>query len=307
MLTALAVGIGVAVGLVLLGNWLVVNASLRPPRTPLFLSPRDLNLPYQNVSFPSRDGVRLLGWWIPASEPRGVAILCHGYLMNRCEPLPIARVLWQAGFHCLVFDFRASGKSDGHLCTIGDLERLDVLAAVDFAERTAPGLPIVVYGASMGAVAAILAAAEDERIRAVVADSGYARLSDAIRDWWQGSLGSGVALLLRPSLWVGMLITRRSPYRVAPEAVIGRIAPRPILIIHGTHDYLITPRHAERLYAAAGEPRMLWWAEGSQHAQARFDHPDTFYATVLRFFLEAVESSKIEKEPVPSLLPPPSP
>jgi hypothetical protein len=46
MLTALAVGIGVAVGLVLLGNWLVVNASLRPPRTPLFLSPRDLNLPY---------------------------------------------------------------------------------------------------------------------------------------------------------------------------------------------------------------------------------------------------------------------
>jgi fermentation-respiration switch protein FrsA (DUF1100 family) len=147
----------------------------------------------------------------------------------------------------------------------------------------------------MGAVAAILAAAEDERIRAVVADSGYARLSDAIRDWWRGSLGSGVALLLKPSLLVGMLITRRSPYRVAPEAVIGRIAPRPILIIHGTHDYLITPRHAERLYAAAAEPRMLWWAEGSQHAQARFDHPDTFYATVLRFFLEAVESSKIEK------------
>jgi hypothetical protein len=41
--------------------------------------------------------------------------------------------------------------------------------------------------------------------------------------------------------------------------------------------------------------------------QARFDHPDTFYATVLRFFLEAVESSKIQKEPVPSPLPPPSP
>jgi uncharacterized protein len=57
------------------------------------------------------------------------------------------------------------------------LERLDVLSAVDFATRTAPDLPVVVYGASMGGAAAILAAAEDTRIRAVVADSAYARLN----------------------------------------------------------------------------------------------------------------------------------
>jgi len=85
-----------------------------------------------------------------------------------------------------------------------------------------------------------------------------------------------------------MAITRRSPHRVAPEERIGKLAPRPVLIIHGTRDYLITPRHAERLYQAAGEPRALWWAEGSEHAQARFDHPDAFYPLVVNFFLEAI-------------------
>lgn len=289
MLTTLLIALGVALGMVLIGNWVVVQASLRPPRTPLFLSPRDLDLPCEEVCFPARDGVRLRGWWIPADEPRAIAILCHGYLMNRCEPLPIARHLHPHGFHCLVFDFRASGKSEGRLCTIGDMERLDVLGAVDFALGKAPNLPVVVYGASMGAVAAILAAADDERIWAVVADSGYARLSDAIRDWWRGSLGAGVAWLLKPSLWIGMLITRRSPYRVAPEEQIGKIAPRPVLIIHGTHDPLITPRHAERLYRAAGEPRTLWWADGSGHTQARFDNPDAFYPLVVNFFIDAIQ------------------
>ena len=135
MWLAIVVGVGLALGVLLLVNYLATRATLRPPRTPFFITPRDLGLPYQNVAFPSRDGIRLHGWWLPAPKPVGIAILCHGYLMNRCEPLPVARELWQAGFHCLVFDFRAMGKSEGDLCTIGDLERLDVLSAVDFATR----------------------------------------------------------------------------------------------------------------------------------------------------------------------------
>ncbi|GBC90586.1 Monoacylglycerol lipase [bacterium HR14] len=290
MLEVVLAGIGAGVGVLLLGNYLVVRASLSPPRTPFFLTPRDLGLPFQHVAFPSRDGVRLQGWWIPAPKPIGVAILCHGYLMNRCEPLPVAKALWEVGFHCLVFDFRASGKSEGKITTIGDLERLDVLSAVDLAERTAPGLPIVVYGASMGAAAALLAAAEDTRIRAVVADSAYARLSDAIEDWWRGSMGNGAALLLKPSQWIGTLLTRRSPQQVAPEEVVAQIAPRPLLIIHGTHDRLITPRHAQRLFERAGEPKRLWWAEGCEHVQARFERPDEFYPLVVEFMLNAIKT-----------------
>jgi len=267
MLEVVLAGLGAGVGVLLLGNYLVVRASLSPPRTPFFLTPRDLGLPFQHVAFPSRDGVRLQGWWIPAPKPIGVAILCHGYLMNRCEPLPVAKALWEVGFHCLVFDFRASGKSEGKITTIGDLERLDVLSAVDLAERTAPGLPIVVYGASMGAAAALLAAAEDTRIRAVVADSAYARLSDAIEDWWRGSMGNGAALLLKPSQWIGTLLTRRSPQQVAPEEVVAQIAPRPLLMINGKGDNIVPKECTERLFAAANQPKEILWLEGGHFPQ----------------------------------------
>lgn len=290
----LLVGVGLTLGVWLLGNYLAAWASLRPPRTPFFMTPRDLGLPYQTVAFPSRDGVRLQGWWMPAPKPIGIAILCHGYLMNRCEPLPVARELWRVGFHCLVFDFRAMGKSEGGLCTIGDKERLDVLSAVDFATRVAPGLPVVVYGASMGGAAALLAAAEDPRICAVAADSAYARLDEAVKDWWRSALGKA-SPLLHPTLWLGSLITRQSPRKVAPEAVIGQIAPRPVLLMHGTRDQLIPPYHAERLYQAAREPKQLWWAEGCEHVQARYECPDEFYAVLVRFMLQAVNHAEAGK------------
>ncbi|MDW8106931.1 MAG: alpha/beta hydrolase [Armatimonadota bacterium] len=290
----LIAGIGLAIGVWLLGNYLAVRASLRPPRTPFFMTPRDLGMPYQSVAFPSRDGVRLHGWWIPAPKPIGVAILCHGYLMNRCEPLPVAKELWKVGFHCLVFDFRAMGQSEGDLCTIGDRERLDVLSAVDFVARTAPGLPIVAYGSSMGGAAVLLAAAEDPRICAVAADSAYARLDQAVKDWWRSALGKA-SPLLHATLWLGMLITRRSPRKVAPEDVIAQIAPRPVLLMHGTHDQLVPTYHAERLYRAAREPKQLWWAEGCEHVQARYERPDEFYTVLTQFMLKAVNAPEIGK------------
>ncbi|MCS6923800.1 MAG: hypothetical protein NZM10_05420, partial [Fimbriimonadales bacterium] len=93
MWLAVVVAVGVALGVLLLVNYLATRATLRPPRTPFFMTPRDMGLPYQNVAFPSRDGIRLHGWWIPNPKPVGIAILCHGYLMNRCEPLPVAKEL----------------------------------------------------------------------------------------------------------------------------------------------------------------------------------------------------------------------
>ncbi|MCS7208711.1 MAG: alpha/beta hydrolase, partial [Fimbriimonadales bacterium] len=164
-----------------------------------------------------------------------------------------------------------------------------VLSAVDFVARTAPGLPIVVYGASMGGAAALLAAAQDERIRAVIADSAYARLSDAVKDWWRNAVGKA-STLLHPTLWLGSLITRQSPRKVAPEEVIAQIAPRPVLLIHGTEDQLIPPYHAERLFQAAREPKRLWWADGCAHVQARYERPDEFYPLLVNFMLQAVSA-----------------
>jgi pimeloyl-ACP methyl ester carboxylesterase len=137
--------------------------------------------------------------------------------MNRCEPLPVARELWQAGFHCLVFDFRAMGQERGRF--VYDWRFGAAGCAVGGGLRDGALRPIclsVVYGASMGGAAAILAAAEDPRIRAVVADSAYARLNLAVKDWWRNAVGKA-SILLHPTLLIGRLYTRQPPTRSRPK------------------------------------------------------------------------------------------
>jgi pimeloyl-ACP methyl ester carboxylesterase len=53
----------------------------------------------------------------------------------------------------------------------------------------------------------------------------------------------------------------------APEDVIGKIAPTPVLVVHGADDRLFPPSHARALYEAAGEPKRLLIGEGFGHAE----------------------------------------
>src|ERR1039457_1961343 len=85
--------------------WVVLAwVSIHPPRAPLFISPYDLCVPCEPVRFPSRAELMLSGWWLPHPAPRGVVVVCHGYLVNRCEVLGVAGSLQRAGFSCLLFD-----------------------------------------------------------------------------------------------------------------------------------------------------------------------------------------------------------
>ncbi|MDW8105815.1 MAG: alpha/beta hydrolase [Armatimonadota bacterium] len=285
----------------LVGFWwlLLAVASVRPPRAPLFLTPFDLQIPFDPVSFPSRDGTPLAGWWLPHPRARAVAVLCHGYVANRCEVLGVALELYRMGFSCLLFDFRAHGESGGRYTTIGIREVQDALGAVDFVARF--GLPILLFGSSMGGAVAIMTAARDERVGAVVTDSAYARLTEAANSWWEAGFGPLLGKLCRPVKYLAMLLTRSSLSDAEPVRDIAQIAPRPVLLIHGDRDHLVPVEHAHALYRAAGEPRALWIANGSGHVQARVDQPEQYYAQIAHFL-----SIWLQKESVKEVLPPPS-
>lgn len=270
--------VGTTVALVAVGWVLLAIATVRPPRAPLFLTPFDMGIEFAPVVFPSRDGTLLRGWWLPHPKACGVAVLCHGYVANRCEVLGVAAQLHRLGMSCLLFDFRAHGESDGRYTTIGIREVEDALAAVDFAARF--GLPILLFGSSMGAAVAIMAAARDERVGAVIADSAYARLTEAANSWWEAGFGKLIGWLCRPVKYIAMAITRTSLAQAEPVREVSSIAPRPILILHGDRDHLVPLHHAYALYQAAREPRTLWIANGSGHVQARADQPEQYYQQI---------------------------
>ena len=242
----------------------------------------------------AEDGTAINGWYFRArgAGPGAAVVLCHGAWTGRRQCLPLALALHRAGFHVLAFDFRAHGASGGTRITLGYHEASDIIGAVGFLAgrpEVARG-QIGVVGISMGAAAAIRAAARCPAIAAVVADSAFASFVDALRYAFYrvGWLPSRplAALTLRWARWR----VRADPHRFRPVDVVGQIAPRPLLIIHGQDDALVPVRHARQLYRAAGEPKALWILPGVRHARARLDYPDEYLSRVERFLRAALSA-----------------
>lgn len=263
------------------GVTLVVYQALRPVRWALDVSPRDFGLPYEDVRFPSEDGTDLAGWWVPAKDARATVVLCHGYPSNRRDMQPMIPFLHEAGYNVLAFDFRRLGESGGDMTTIGLREPLDLHGAVTYA-KSRSSRPLGVLGISMGAATAIMEAADDPRVVAVVADSPYAALDVQVAR----RFGNGPAARLagRIACGLGSRLLRQPVSGASPLRAISKISPRPILLIHGDADTLIPDGDSRALFAAAGEPKILWIASGSRHVQAFHDHPDDYRRRVLSFF-----------------------
>ncbi|HRF59758.1 MAG TPA: alpha/beta hydrolase [Fimbriimonadaceae bacterium] len=267
---------------------LIAWKSVTPFRTPKYLSPGQFGISQEGASFHTRDGVELRGWWMPAENARSVAVLCHGYMMNRCELAPLALLLHQRGVSCLVFDFRAHGTSRGKRTGLGWHERWDVEAAVKWVKERCPGLPVVAIGSSMGGAAIAFAAAEDPNLAdAFIFDSAYSRLDTASLGWWRFLGGKPLMVALAPTLGfcralLGFRLRDADVARALPL-----IAEKPSLILHGDRDSLALPSEAERNLAASGSHAKLVWFEGCDHSQGRFREPDRYNEIVLEFLSDA--------------------
>jgi uncharacterized protein len=265
-------------------SWLAAH----PPRLPVLTPRKGTGFTLEPVTFPARDGIRLAGWFAPAAQARGGIILCHGHPMNRAEMLPWARLLQPAGFHVLLFDFRALGQSEGNLCTIGYHEVRDLLGAADYL-TTRPemaGLPLGVYGISMGAAVSLMAAAQDERFAAVATHAAYASLETAIVQRGRMLLGRAGPALSHPARYWAKRWLEIDPALVSPLDMVAAIAPRPLFLSHGKRDITISPADAKALYAAAGEPKTLRMLPRSFHVWIHGAERPEYEAELLRFFTD---------------------
>ena len=163
-----------AVAAVLGGLGIALYRHAHPPRVSLQDTPANLFLSFQDVSFPSSDGVTLNGWWIEGTEGLPVLVLSHDLGDSRADLLGLAARLAELKYPILLFDFRGHGASAG-ASSFGILEKRDLTGAVDYVatRRQLDAARIGVVGVGMGAYAAILAAVERPQIRCLVLDSPY--------------------------------------------------------------------------------------------------------------------------------------
>jgi dipeptidyl aminopeptidase/acylaminoacyl peptidase len=250
----------------------------------------ELGLPYEDVDFPTTDGLTLRGWFIPAARADAPGVLyAPATRHDQRSGVSLAPAFHEAGYHVLLFSYRGHALSDGkkgHF-TYGDAESRDVDAAVQFLSETKGIRRIGVLGHSAGAVSSIMSAARNPLVGAVVAVAPY----NSIDEVWHTS---------RPALvppfvldWTLSVAEKMRGFRsedVSPEAVVDQIAPRPLLLIHGRDDKRITVSQVRRLFAAAEEPKTLWLVEGATHKGIRDPVLDALAPDVIGFLDKSLHS-----------------
>src|ERR1700674_1648124 len=134
----------------------------------------------KSVTFYS-EGVKLAGdLFLPADikpgERRAGIVLCHGYTGVRSIYLPDnARVLSEAGYVVLTFDYKGWGDSDGPKSRLAPYSRVaDVQVALTFLgpEPEVDANRLGIYGTSYGGATVVWVAAVDPRVRCTVSVVG---------------------------------------------------------------------------------------------------------------------------------------
>lgn len=298
VVTARRLGIGlstaaVAAALAYAAAALVVADTLtRPIRRAPASSPAVFDLAYEDVTFPSaEDGIALSGWFLPAEGSRRAVAVVHGRNSTRTgndgELVAHAAALVRSGYNALLFDLRAHGRSGGRRYTLGADERRDVLGAGAYLEGRGFTPARTGYWAhSMGAAAVLLAAGDLAGVRAIVADSSFARLDDLLADELPNA--SGLPGLFNPAiLFFGRTLFGLDAAAVNPVEAVAGLPPRSLFLIHAEADALIPVDHAARLAAAAGPAVHNFWVfPGGRHDRVSAAVPDRYRSRVLAFFDE---------------------
>ncbi|RME46696.1 MAG: alpha/beta fold hydrolase [Chloroflexi bacterium] len=265
------IGLAVTAGILLVGLPLAAEAFMTrgTPWTKGTDPASELGLAFEDVAFPTADGFTLRGWFIPAEDPDAPAIVyAHGSGSDQRSGLVLAPWLHHAGYNVLLFSYRDHGQSDhrGVGLTYGYGESQDIDSAVRFLSEVKGIRRIGVIGYSIGGASAILSAARNPLIDAVVAVAPFS----CTPQLWAGNRPQGVpsvvldVTLRLASLWKGFPTSD-----TCPLDVVSKIGPRPLLLIHGTADQYIPPSQSEQLYNAASMPKTLWLLEGATHETVR--------------------------------------
>jgi fermentation-respiration switch protein FrsA (DUF1100 family) len=254
---------------------------------PRLATPADFGVDHVTLDLVTADGVRLAAWYLPGTRPAAV-VVSSGYRRPAGEVLGIAVALQRQGFHVAVYGWRGTPGSGEAAHTLGVYERQDLQAAINaMAARLGP-VPIGLLGYSMGGAVSISVAADDPRVSAVCTDSAFADPQELIGQRVRSALKVPAAVVITPVI---ALLARRTGARLTdfrPLLAVSRIAPRPLLLIHGDFDTVVPIHHAELLYEAAGHPKELWRVPNVGHVGAYFADRTEYVGRVIEFFRQAL-------------------
>ena len=212
------------------------------PSRPMDANGSELGRPFEDVHFQTADGLKLNGWFFPADKDSSrqhlVYLLCHGNAGNISHRLEHVATLLETGASVFIFDYRGYGRSEGRPSEDGTY--LDGQAAHQWVrQRGFAATNIIVLGESLGGgIASEVALREPSG--GLILQSTYTSVTD---------LGAELFPWL-PVRWLGII--KYDTHSKLPRIKV------PVLVMHSRADGLIGFHHAEKNFAAANEPKLLW-------------------------------------------------
>src|SRR3954447_5209603 len=244
----------------------------------------ELGVPYENASFTTSDGLRLHGWYIPSRN--GAAVIAFP---GRNGPQRQARMLARHGYGVLLFDRRGEGRSEGEPNAWGWSGDRDVYAAISWLRRRTDVDPrrIGGIGLSVGGEMMLEAAAKDRRLAAIVSEGAGARAFSDEMDFDGPATTRALGVVMAGTKVAAISVFANQTPAPNLKHLVGRIAPRPLMLIAAPHSG-VGEELNRGYYRAAGEPKTLWEIPESKHVGGIRARPAEYERRVVGFFDQAL-------------------
>jgi uncharacterized protein len=268
----------------------VILTGVEVPRPQNQATPTDVQLVYETIIIPIQEE-SLEAWYVEAPKvrsmalgrERGIVLLFPPYGGSKAGLLAPTKILHELGYAVLLVDFRGTGGSSGSDTTLGVREAKDVAAAVAFVQRRWADKPVILYGASMGAVAVMRAVAiERVQPQALILESPFDRLLHTVRHRFEAM---GIPSFPSAELIVfwGGVQQNIDGFHHNP-ADYARQIHCPVLLLHGEGDRRVTVADATRVFDnLAGTKQWLLFPNANGHGSLATDDGEQWRKTVSRF------------------------
>lgn len=240
------------------------------------------------------DGQELGAWFVDGRPDRPVVLLLHGNGGSRSACLAQAELAAGAGSPVLMISFRAHGDSTGEVNDFGYSGRHDVIAAVEWLRGRCPGRPVVVWGQSLGAAAALFAAAElGDRVSGYILECPYQDIRTATRNRTRMYLPPVVEYVAYVGFSVVVPAVLPNADEVSPLKAAARVPPSArVLVLAGSADRRATPAEAAAIAAAAGDRAELVVIEGGDHLRLAASDPVKYREAILGLLMNCSQFGK---------------
>lgn len=222
------------------------------PTSAIQTTPDRLGMKYEDLRIPvgsGEDRGELQAWWLPAQQENAPTLLyLHGNDRNIGSNLGHVLRLHDFGYNVLLPDYRGYGHSSGGRPNEAKVYQ-DAEASWQYLVRQRGIRPgrLFIYGHSLGGAIAIELAAHHPEAGGLITEGTFTSIAD-------------MGKRLYPLLPVDWLLNQRFD----SLQMISRIRS-PLLLIHGTWDTIVPVQMAQRLYAAAPQPKQLLLIDGGEH------------------------------------------